>query len=102
MKLTHITAHGVLMPKTSLFGQISLIAILGTKGVIFKSWPNLLKLTQISPYSLLMPKTLLFGQISLIAILGTEGVIFKILPNLLKLTHISAHSPNLLNFNYGH
>ena len=31
----------MLMPKTSLFGQISLIAILGTQGVIFQRLANL-------------------------------------------------------------
>ena len=36
LKLTHMSAHSLLMPKTPLFGQISVIAIFCTQGVIFR------------------------------------------------------------------
>ena len=76
------------MSKTSLFGQISVIPILGTLGVIFQSFAELPKLRHISANSILMSKTSLFGQISVIAILFTQGVIFQ---TLAKSAEINAH-----------
>ena len=65
------------MSKTSLFRQISVIAIFGTQDLIFQRFAEGLKLTHIGANSLLMSKTSLFRQISVIAIFGTQDVIFQ-------------------------
>ena len=44
LKLTHITAQSLLIPKPSLFGKNSMIANLGTQGVIFQNFSESAKI----------------------------------------------------------
>ena len=77
LKLSLLSPHGLLMPNTSLFGQISTLAILGTQCVIFK---RLAESVEINAHMGSWPgnaENVVSWPNRAIAILGTQGVIFQ-------------------------